>query len=385
MLTVSLFLPFYVSVAAVSAISIMTVFHFEKRAEAFREPYSKFIIIVLILTFFVGAVYTNRVGMVYSLLMTAAVISAFYLRSIMTRQLFNNMMDTACLAGTACVFVAAAQKLANLGINPGYRPVSTFSNANYFGMMMEFLMLIAMYRMFTNSQNKRLYYLAAGASLIGIYLSASVSSAAALGCGVLVMLFLKGKYRLAGTFLFLGLTVAAGAVIFPEIFPRVEIIGQSWEQRFSIWSTAFQGIERHPLFGEGPMTYQMIYDKYFGYKTYHSHNLMIDTILNFGFVGAGAICFYLVTQLKVLAARFRNNICGNMNILLLSAFITILVHGMTDVTIFWIQTGMLFLLMYSSTGIHSSYVSGRVHASRRLPILPDYGESAHAGAVYFKN
>ena len=38
-------------------------------------------------------------------------------------------------------------------------------------------------------------------------------------------------------------------------------------------------------------------------------------------------------------------------------FAAVLIHGCTDVTIFWIQTGMLFLLVYTSTGIQNNVKS----------------------------
>ena len=80
-------------------------------------------------------------------------------------------------------------------------------------------------------------------------------------------------------------------------------------------------------------------------------------LLNFGVVGGCAIFFYVLTQLKMLMKRFQTNVCKNRNILVLVMFSAVLIHGCTDVTIFWIQTGMLFLLVYTSTGIHNNVKS----------------------------
>ena len=59
----------------------------------------------------------------------------------------------------------------------------------------------------------------------------------------------------------------------------------------------------------------------------------------------------------MLMKRFQTNVCKNRNILVLVMFSAVLIHGCTDVTIFWIQTGMLFLLVYTSTGIHNNVKS----------------------------
>lgn len=380
-LTVSLFLPFYVSVAMVSAITIMVLINYEKRAEAFREPYSKFIAVCLVVSFFTAQVYSNSVGMVYSMLALAGLISCFYIRSFMTRQLFNTAMDTACLCSVACAVVAILQKISTYPVRPSYRPVSVFTNANFYGTMVEFVVLIALYRLFTNSQNRKFYLLVIGANAVGVYLCGSMSSVLALGCAVLVMLALKGRFRTVAVLCGLGLVFVVSSFIFPEIFPRITIIDQSWEQRLEIWSTAIKGIENHPLMGGGLMSYQIASKEFFGYQTYHSHNLYLDTLLNFGFIGAGAIGFYLYTQGQMLLRRFRNSICSNMNVLLVAAISAVAIHGMTDVTILWIQTGMLFLLIYTSTGINSAYASRRERVSGMSP-LSAYG--VHA-AAYFKN
>ena len=338
------------------ATAILLSFH--RRKQAFQEPYAKYIAIVLIVTFFVGAVYTNYTGMLYSLLMIAMGICAFYLRSVMTRYLFNRMMDCACLCGIASVGVAILQKLYYMPQDPSYRPVSTFTNANYFGMMMEFLLLISIYKLFDNKQEKWKYGISLSAAILGIYLSSSMSAVASASAAVLVMLLIKQKFRLVAIISAAGGICLLLLLLFPEIFPRILAADDAWSSRLSIWSTALKGIRDHPLFGGGAMTYQMIYPHYYGYATYHAHNLLIDMLLNFGFVGTGALFVYFGTQIKLLVLRFRSHLFGDMNMLLVASFVCVVVHGMTDVTIFWIQTGMLFLLICSSMGIHEKYFYG---------------------------
>ena len=125
----------------------------------------------------------------------------------------------------------------------------------------------------------------------------------------------------------------------------------------------------------------MIYDEFGGYKTFHSHNLLLDTLLNYGFVGLGAIGIYVISQLKLLSLRMKNRICGNMNILVIAALVAITVHGLTDVTIFWIQTGLLFMLMFSSMGIGSESLEKDI----RMPsLLPEYTDGLEAQPVYMK-
>ncbi len=375
LLTVSIFLPFYFSVACVISISIMTMINCRKRERAFSAPYTKFLFVFVIATFFIAAYYNNYNGMMYSITIYAVVVSALYLRSIMTRLIFNQALDLACLSSIWCLFIALYQKATAYALAPNYRPVSVFSNANYYGMVLEFVILIALYRIYTNPKLKAFYLIVIGLSFFGIYLTASFSSLAAVLCAVMAMLLLKKQYRYAGAFVLAISLCGVILFLFPSLIPRgSEALDRTIAERLSIWVTAIRGFRQEPLFGQGAMTYQLIYEQFAGYKTYHCHNLFLDMLLNYGIVGFAAISFYFLMQARILLFRVRNNICNNMNILLLSMLTAIVIHGMTDVTIFWIQTAVLFLLAYSSTGIDSVYMERRMLAPA---YLSEYSSDAY--------
>ena len=382
-LAVSLFFPFYISVAAVSTVAVMTMVSYRRRSQALESPYGKALMGILIVPFFVSAVYNNYMGMLYSMLMLAAVICAFYLRSVMTRPLFNRMLDAACAASIVCAALALLQKAAAFPTAPDYRPVSTFTNANYYGMMVEFMVLIALYRLFSNPKERGFYCAVIAFNLVGLYLCASMSSCLGMVCAVLLMLYLKKCYKCVGLLLGVAALFALSSLLFPMIFPRVEAIDTTFGQRLSVWAAAIEGIRQHPFWGMGPTSYQLIYEIFDGYQTFHCHSLLLDTLLNYGVLGAGAIGLYIFVQCKVLLLRFRNHICNDMNILLTAAFTAVLVHGLTDVTVFWIQTGMLFLILFSSTGICADYVESRLRLPRLLR-LPGSAAERDAQPVYLK-
>lgn len=381
-LTLSIFAPFYFSVASVCGIAIMTMINCNKRAAAFRVPYTRFLFGFVIATFFVAATFGNYRGMLYSMLIGAAVVCALYVRSVMTRTLFNQAMDLACIGSLWCVLAAVVQKVSAFAAAPAYRPVSVFTNANYFGMMIEFVVIIALYRIFTNPEKQTFYFAVIGCNLVGLYLSASMSSFVALLCAVVVMLAMKKRYRTAAVILGISCCYIVASLFLPSLFPRgSEALGNTMAERLSIWSASVKGISQDPIFGRGALAYQTIYEQFGAYKTYHCHNLILDILLNFGFAGLGIIGFFVLSQAKLVLLRLRYNICTNMNILLAAAAAAVLVHGMTDVTIFWIQTGALFLLIYSSTGISSEYLERKL----RLPrLLPGYAGEAVSQAALLK-
>lgn len=370
--TISIFLPFYFSLAAVSCIAFMTMVKYRIRTKAFSAPYTKLIFGFLAVSFFVAAIYNNYKGMAYSILIYAVVTCGLFLRSVMTRQLFRQAMDTACVGSLWCVLAAVIQKAITYAATPNYRPVSFFTNANYYGMIIEFVVIIALYRIFTNPDHINFYAAVIGLNLIGLYLTASCSSFLAMLSAVVVMLAYKKRVKMTAVFVAAIFACVAVFVFFPTLMPRSsDALETTVAQRLSIWGASIKAIEQTPIFGRGATAYQMICEQYGGYKTYHCHNLALDTLLNFGIVGMAAVCVYIGMQVRLLVLRFRNNICRDMNILSAAALTAVLVHGFTDVTIVWIQTAALFFLMTSSMGIGSAYLEQKIALPNLIPDLED--------------
>ncbi len=354
-LTVSIFLPFYITLACMIFVVIVSVIQKKSRKAIFLNPSNLFLMSIMLYGIIVSSIYANYTGIMYSLVFLAALIVMFYGKTIMTRKLFDNMMDAACFTSVICVPIAAIQMFWFPGVTVDGRPPSTFTNANYYGMIIEFVVIIAMYRIFTtqNLKMRKWYVGAILINLIGLYMSMSMSSCMTLCLTMLIYLMIKGKKKSA-TVLFLFIAIIAFALLSGQIFPRIDTTTEIFRVRIDVWSTALQGIADHALFGMGPSAYQLVWPVYSGYPTFHAHNLFLDTLLNFGVIGGCAIFFYVLTQLKLLMKRFQIRVCRNRNILVLVMFAAVLIHGCTDVTIFWVQTGMLFLLVYTSTGIQNN-------------------------------
>lgn len=360
----------------------MTIVKCRIRTKAFSAPYTKLIFAFLAGSFFVAAIYNNYKGMAYSILIYAIVTCGLYFRSVMSRRLFHLSMDTACAASIWCAGTAVVQKAMMFATAPNYRPVSVFTNANYYGMMIEFVVVIALYRIFSNPERTPFYVAVIGVNFVGLYLTASCSSFATMICAVLLFLFYKRKSKISVAFFAVIAACIALLVLFPALLPRSsEAIETTVSQRFSIWGASWRAFEKAPVFGRGATSYQMIWEQFGGYKTYHCHNLALDTLLNFGLVGTAAVCVYIGSYIHLLVLRFRYHICRDMDVLSAAALVAVLVHGMTDVTIVWIQTAALFFLIISSVGIGSAGLEDKV----RLPKLATVLEDRSAQAVYLKN
>ena len=150
-----------------------------------------------------------------------------------------------------------------------------------------------------------------------------------------------------------GVILACVYFVFnPSKFPRVDNIIAYFGTRQGIWDVAIANIKTHPLFGEGPMTYWHIYKAYNGHPTEHAHSIYLDPLLCFGIIGILTILPFIIENIKRLYRLWKTQIDKTLVALIISFTVMIFVHGMLDYTIFFVQTGFLYLLIASSFDIY---------------------------------
>ena len=378
---VSVFLPYYITSGVIAAGAVYVLCGSQRRARIVTMPYSKLAFAAAGGGLVISLGYANYTGALASVLILCALTDVFYLRSFMTRRLFDRMMDVVCTGGIFAGLIAVVQKIAG---NASTRPCVVFDNPNYFATVMEIAALVAVYRLLANPRRRNFYFAAAVFSGFGVYLSGSLSAFAVCACGIVFYLVLRGHIKA-------GIMVAASAVAFallsgwglPQIASLLENfssdpsgsgtavqtvektsaeiltirteaeVGGSIANRFSIWRTALMAVPDHLLLGQGPNTYAMVYSRYLGFASSHAHNMILDVILNYGIIGGGVIFFFALQQFYTAARKVRERKSTTTNLLLIVLCLMMAMHGMTDVTLLWPQTGLLFLLVYSSSGIRT--------------------------------
>ena len=369
-LTVSIFLPYYVTETVVCLIAGLVVCSRELRERVFDNPRASWLVLPMLIPFYVAAFYHNYKGIGAMALLLAAVICAMYLRRIMTRELFGRLLHIACLCSIACAGVAVGQKIVMWSANPFFRPESMFFNANYYGTMAVFMVLVGTYQILNHVRLRWVYLVTVFANLLGLYLCGSMSSLATMVISVMAMLLMFRRKKLVIMGAFLVLAGGILVMLVPELYPRLGDVEDTFGSRVTIWSTALKGIMETPLFGRGPEAYPLAYAQFGGYATYHCHNLLLDTLLNFGIVGTGLFAAFVVHQARQLYLRYKHYICREQCILIAAVSLAVLVHGLTDVTVFWIQTGMFFLLLFSASGIQPAWrtIPRRLTVPELLPV-----------------
>ena len=366
----SLFLPFYMCGAVLIFLTLRLLWKGEIQ-EAYRQiPKSRYIIYFCGLSLIVSLLYQNFYGAACSIGILAILSFLLYYRIHITSELFEFIVDCIIVLSAFAAFYGLIEYIGILNkVNidqleivifnkPQDRINSVFFNANYYAMMIEFFVCLAFYKILKlpsirKNFKKFLYYVCIIAiNLFMLLLTACRTAWPAIAGGILIMLIIDKRYRTCACIFACMMLVCIYFIFNPSKFPRVDNIVAYFMTRQNIWEVAIANIKTHPLFGEGPMTYMHIYPLYHGHPTEHAHSIYLDPLLCFGVVGLLTIAPFIVENIKRLYRLWKKNIDKSLVALMVAFTIMIFIHGMLDYTIFFVQTGFLYLLVASSFDIY---------------------------------
>lgn len=366
----SMFLPFYMCGGILIFLTLRLLWKGEIQ-KAYRQiPKSRFIIYFSLLSAIVSLFYQNYYGFVCSIGILVILSFVLYYRIHIDSRLFEYI--TNCII-VLSIFAALYGLIEYIGILNSYnidqfeimifnRPQdrinSVFFNANYYAMMIEFFVCLTFYKILKIKDiklewKKFIYYVAViGLNLFVLLLTACRTAWPALAGGILIMLIVDKHHKTCACILALVIVACIYFLLNPSKFPRVDNIVAYFMTRAGIWEVAIQNIITHPLFGEGPMTYMHIYPLYHGHPTEHAHSIYLDPLLCFGIVGLLTIAPYIYSNIQRLYRLWKLKVDKTLVALIVSFTVMIFIHGILDYTIFFVQTGFLYLLIASSFDVH---------------------------------
>ncbi|MBZ6528185.1 O-antigen ligase family protein [Aerococcaceae bacterium DSM 111021] len=225
------------------------------------------------------------------------------------------------------------------------RAESTFFNPNYYGLFCIFAINIAMYLLLKSDYAKRFknyYYASIALNLICILLTASRMVLPTVAVAIVWFIFwTKRSY----VWYMLGVTAIGGIalIVNPDLIPRFSSIAYAFEDRFALWEVGWQIFLSNPLFGRGAMSYMNLYYLYTDKADMHAHQLGVNTLADYGILGVIILMLMLKDYTKSII-RLSKELTYRKEFALISTMIvTVIVHGMMDVSILWTQTGYIFL------------------------------------------
>lgn len=360
-LILSVFLTIYATVVSLAAVLVYLILKKRLLPILFQTPKALYLLAFGALTLLVSVLYRNERGILSAFGLAVMLLIALYIRSVMTVRLFEAALNVSCAASLVSVAVITMQLL----LDPGgveIRAASTFLNANFYGTIVEIVVLFCVYKSSqATPRGKFVYRAILAANLAGLYMSNSRTAMIALGLAVLFFFAVRRQKR--GV-----LTAAAASLAFvlvisqlPVMQDRLSAVGTDLQFRIDIWRTALRGIADTILVGRGGGSYILTCIRSGGPIQAHAHNLFFELLLNFGLAGVLLLAIYFRSNLSGII-RLRDEPGDNsIRHLVNSVIFCMMIHGITDVTLSSLQTALLFTLVMGAAGI-------REHALRPVPV-----------------
>lgn len=363
LLSLSIFMPFYFTAVIILVFCLYALCN-KQLQEAYRHINgSKWVLPFTALSIIVSIIYKNYVGVACSLVVLTLLSIAIYYGYYSNKKVLKQILKIYLFMSVVCGLYALVQYnqiLANHNIE-GWKFIifdkakdrvqSFFFNANYYAMMCEFFALITVYFFLYEKKEHwlwKVFYVVIGVyNLFFLLMTACRMAWPALGLGVIALCLLtkdKKYYILISS---LVIAVIAALIVKPDLFPRIDNVGPYFSRRLRIFDVAIQNIKKHPLFGEGPLTYYHVHLNYTKpIKTQHAHNFILDPLMNYGIVGVSLIVPFFIERMKSFKRLAKNSL---EKPLIVAFVITVIIHGLLDFTVYFVPTGFFFFMVLLSS------------------------------------
>ncbi|MBP1934089.1 O-antigen ligase family protein [Ammoniphilus resinae] len=249
----------------------------------------------------------------------------------------------------------------------------TFNNPNLAGTWYAIMLMIGFY-FFGRTKGKRKLGYALGMVLFATVLVMTASRAAAIGIfiGFILYSYFAGHKKKMLFITFILLSSTALMLLFPDLFPRGEILYSSIRDRQEIWKSCFHMFLLKPFTGWGWFgIYHYKYSLYLYGRIFHAHNTLLTIATTLGLVGVGIFAWMFWDLLQ--KARFLFAKSCRLTPLLCGVVAMIAGQGIFDFTIMSPQIALLLVgssamiqgLAYSyQEAPRSVMVSSRVRHSK---------------------
>ncbi len=355
---VSIFLPYALTATVLMFLALYVLINKQTRQAVFVHAGCNALKLFFLYAISVPFFYGNWRGMITGIGFVLALVLGLYLRSVMTRGRYESTLTRVCTLSLTSAGYALFEAFLNYISRNGHihRISAVFSHPNYFGTVAATVIVICAYKVLTSEENKVYFCFIAAANIVSLYLCKSMFAFIEVFIGILVLLAVLKKKKLLA--LWLSAAVFMGAMIFifrVGLIPRLSDVEITVRLRQNIWRLAIDQIKSDPFFGHGFMSFNYLFDTTIrSRQVAHAHNIYLDMLLNFGLVGSALFLVYFARYyLAVVLAwvRDKRNVSAA---LILAVTAANLVHGATDLTLLWVQTLPLFLIILSGQGSKES-------------------------------
>ena len=375
---IALFLPYFlVAVPALLAV-FRALLHPAVRKRMTEVSSSGFIYAALPIFVFPAVVFRNWFGLFGGIVLWLMLVFMLFLFSVMRRRFYNNIIDLMLILSLTSVAVAIVSKFVfnyfgismyhfvfgahGAMLNSTYqgsahffgflfdtvRSASVFWNPNYYGYLLELFVILALYRF--EKRHSPWYLVILFVNIGSILLCDCRTAWAALGAA---LLFYAVHYKHNVKWVVVTMLITVCVVIIILLVPMFSgrlasnIINYDVDKRSKIWSDAIHWIRHRPVFGYGMDSYRKIcIDTGAPRVRWHSHNIILNILLDFGAVGLAYFSAMIGRIVKVLNKPQFCVAFSQIRSLIMVAGLATLIHGVTDVPILGVQSalGLIFVI-----------------------------------------
>lgn len=329
------------------------IFLLKKNKGNFRKKQIVCLLLFAVYSAAIGLFNKNLNGFTYSLGLLLIIYFCVWVKKTVSQKVFEKALSLCCIAGFITSLISITEKIYLLlsGFTGKHRSTLYFFNCNYLATILSVVIIICAYKFIFKKANRILCLLVAFTCAISIYLTGSLFAWIEVLVGIAVLLRATRRHQLLSVLILTFVTVCTVLYFVPEIIPRPQDIVATTNNRVGIWKISFDTFKKTPIFGQGFMTYKHVLPNYpGGYKTSHSHNIIIESLMDFGIIGSTILSVYIVGFFKKLfiCRNAQSKICFSS--LILALLFGLLAHGTTDLTFIWTQTGLLYALLMCGIG-----------------------------------
>ena len=380
---IALFLPYYlVAVPGIFAVLRALLLPSVRRSMTSVSS-SGYIYASLPIFVFPALAFRNWFGLFGGIVLWLMLVFMLYLFSVVRRRFYNNIIDLMLILSITSMLTALASKFiynyfgvslyhfvfgAHGGLLPsthkgsnailGFlfdpcRTASVFWNPNYYGYMLEIFVILALYRF--EKRHSPWYLIILFANLGSILLCDCRTAWVALGAALLYYaVHYKHNVKWVVVTMLITVVVVIVILLVPVFSGRLasNIINYDVDKRSKIWGDAIYWIRHRPVYGYGMNGYREICLRTGAPRVrWHSHNIILNVLLDFGAVG---LAYFSAMCGRIIKVLNKPQFCvaySQIRSLIMLTGLATLIHGVTDVPILGVQSALALIIVVSGCSV----------------------------------
>lgn len=356
---ISVYMPYQITAAVILVLSVYIIFKTKIKETVFCHLGALLVPIFSVITAITGIVQKNYLGAGASVLFFLMMVIGFYIRTVMTTEIFEKALDLCCITSIFSSTLIILERIIYISAEShrcfgdffSNMYLSMFFHPNYLGSIMAATIIVCGYKVIVKKTDKKYYYSIAILAAAAMFLTESMFAWIEVLAGLSILLLLARRHQLLGILLILAAFGCTVLYFVPELFPRLSQIGGSFGGRVRIWDLALDKIPDSFLFGHGFFGYYNISQNTpNSFVTTHAHNIFFEPLLSFGLVGSAILfaCIFIYFHKVVLCKNLLRK--SGITSLIMALITGVLIHSIIDMTMLWIQPAMLYCVIFGGLG-----------------------------------